>query len=404
MAVWPVEASLSNPRQWILDASFPGTVWGLAILFAFFVIAAPASAQRFETRATHALLMDAETRSVLFQNDAEAPMPPASMAKLMTVAVIFDALRKGRLNIDDEFIVSEDAWRRGGAPSGGSTMFAELGSSIKLSDLLRGIIIQSANDACIVVAEGMAGTEETFADLMNAEARKLGLEDSHFVNATGLPDPRQHVTARDLAKLAIHLIETYPKYYRMYAEPDFTWNRITQRNRNPLLEMNIGADGLKTGYTDESGYGLVGSAVHKGQRLIVVINGTKSKKERAGEARKLIDWGFRAFERTAIFETDEIVAEAKVFGGTQRSVGLVGDGAIELFLPRGSRDLIRGRVVYEAPVSAPIEKGQKIGVLHVTIGDDLTKETQLYAEKNVGIGTIAQRATDGLEELLIGWW
>lgn len=348
--------------------------------------------------------MDAETDTVLFQHEADTPMPPASMAKLMTIAVIFRALDSGRLSLDDEFVVSEDAWRRGGAMAGGSTMFAELGSTIKLSDLLRGIIVQSGNDACIIVAEGVAGTETTFAQMMNAEARRLGLNDSHFVNATGLPDPDQRVTARDLAKLANYVIHTYPEYYKIYSEERFTWNKITQRNRNPLLSMNIGADGLKTGYTEESGYGLIGSALRDGQRLIVVINGTSSDKARGEEARKLLDWGFRAFERSAIFDENEVVADARVYGGTQRSVGLVGDGPIELLLPRGSRDLVRARVIYQAPVSAPIKQGQEIGILRVTIGDDLTKETKLYAAKSVGIGTTRQRAVDGLEELLIGWW
>lgn len=373
---------------------------GIAIVFA----GARAYAQEFETRVPHALLMDAKSETVLFQMEADTPMQPASMAKLMTVAVVFDALENGRLSLDDEFLVSEDAWRRGGAPSGGSTMFAELGSSIKLSDLLRGIIVHSGNDSSIIVAEGMAGTEESFANLMNEEARKLGLHDSHFVNATGLPDPEQYVTARDLAKLANHIIQNYPEYYRIYGEPSFTWNKIMQRNRNPLLEMNIGADGLKTGHTDESGYGLVGSVVQKGQRLIVVINGAKTKRERAAEARKLIDWGYRAFERRVIFDAEEAVTHAKVFGGTQRSVELVGDGEIELLLPRGNSDRIRGRVIYESPVSAPIAKGQQIGVLRLTIGDNLSKETRLYAAQNVGVGTIRQRATDGFEELLIGWW
>ena len=216
--------------------------------------------------------------------------------------------------------------------------------------------------------------------------------------------PDQRVTARDLAKLANFIINTYPEYYPIYAEERFTWNKITQRNRNPLLEMNIGADGLKTGYTEESGYGLIGSAVRDGQRLIVVVNGTSSSKARGEEARKLLDWGFRAFERSILFAKDEVVVEAKVFGGSRRSVGLVGDGPIELLLPRGSRDQIRARVVYDSPVEAPVEAGQRIGVLRVTIGQDLTKETPLYAGQNVGIGTTRQRAVDGLEELLIGWW
>lgn len=368
------------------------------------LLSSPGLAQRYETGAGQAILMDAETETVLFQHEADTPMPPASMAKLMTVAVIFKALKSGQLSLDDEFVVSEDAWRRGGAMAGGSTMFAELGSTIKLSDLLRGIIVQSGNDACIVLAQGIAGSESTFADMMNAEARRLGLDGSFFTNATGLPDPQQRVTARDLAKLANYVIHTYPEYYAIYSEESFTWNKITQRNRNPLLEMNIGADGLKTGYTEESGYGLIGSAVRDGQRLIVVINGTSSAKARGEEARRLLDWGFRAFERSVIFGENEIVADAKVFGGTRRSVGLVGDGPIELLIPRGSRDLIRARVVYEAPVSAPITQGQEIGMIQMTIGDDLTKETTLYAAENVGVGTVRQRAVDGLEELLIGWW
>jgi D-alanyl-D-alanine carboxypeptidase (penicillin-binding protein 5/6) len=283
-------------------------------------------------------------------------------------------------------------------------MFAELGSSIKLSDLLRGMIIQSGNDACIVIAEGMAGTESAFADLMNIEARKIGLTGSHFTNSTGLPDPQQHVTARDLATLANFLIYTYPEYYRIYSEPAFTWNKITQRNRNPLIEMNIGADGLKTGFTKESGYGLVGSAVRNGQRLIVVIGGTKSEKERAEEGRKLLEWGFGTFERTTLFGAQDVVIDAKVFGGSQRSVGLIGKQPIEILLPRGSRNLIKARVIYRSPISAPIEAGQKIGVLQVSVGDDLTKETPLYAAQYVGVGTVPQRAVDGIEELLLGWW
>lgn len=367
--------------------------------------ALPATAQqRFETKAAHAILMDAETGTVLFQHEADKPMPPASMAKLMTEAVVFDAIKSGRLSSEAEFQISEDAWRRGGAPSRTSTMFAALGSSVKVIDLVRGMIIHSANDACIAIAEGMAGSEEAFADLMNEQAQKLGLRGSHFTNATGLPDPKQYVTARDLATLANHIITNFPDFYRIYGEGEFTWNKITQRNRNPLLEMNIGADGLATGSTEESGFGLVGSAVRNGQRLIIAINGTKTDKERAEEARKLIDWGFRAFERTVLFDKDQVVAEAKVFGGSQRHVGLVGAGPIELLLPRGGREQLKARVVYQGPVSAPVQKGQQIGVLRVQLGDDLTKETPLYAANYVGIGTIRQRAVDGVEELLLGWW
>jgi serine-type D-Ala-D-Ala carboxypeptidase (penicillin-binding protein 5/6) len=363
-----------------------------------------ASAQRFETRAKHALLLDAGTGTVLFQKDADERMPPASMAKLMTAAVVFNAIREGRLDLNDEFVISEAAWRQGGANSGGSTMFAKLNSSVRLEDLIRGMIIQSGNDACIAIAEGMAGTEATFANLMNAEARKIGLTNSNFTNATGLPDPNQYVTARDLAKLAKYIIDTYPEFYKIYGETEFTWNKIRQRNRNPLLEMNIGADGMKTGFTEESGYGLVGSAVRDGQRLIVVINGAATDRERGDEARKLLEWGARAFERVSLFGDGEVIAEANVFGGDQTSVGLISKGPLDLLLPVGSRDLIKAQVVYQGPVEAPIEQGRQIGVLRITTTEGLTNEAPLYAATDIGVGTMRERAFDGLEELLLGWW
>lgn len=366
--------------------------------------ALPALAQTYETGAAHAILIDYDTETVLFRKEENAPMPPASMAKLMTMAVVFAAIKDGRLTLNDEFLVSENAWRNGGASSGGSTMFAELGSSIRLEDLMRGIIIQSANDGCIIVAEGMAGSEAAFADLMNQEARRIGLTGSHFRNATGLPDPEQYVTAADLAKLAHYIIATYPEFYRIYSETEFTWNDITQRNRNPLLEMNIGADGMKTGFTEESGYGLVGSAVRDGQRLIVVINGTATDKERAEEARKLIDWGFRAFERVALFADGEIIGEANVFHGDQSGVGLVSKGAIEVLLPLGFTDQMRGRIVYQGPIPAPIDAGQEIGTLLISINNEPLREAKVYAANDVGEGSLTQRAVDGLQELLLGWW
>ena len=382
-------------------ASLAGAVFGFAALA---LAALPATAQRFETRAAHAILIDYNTGTVLFEKDADERMPPASMAKLMTSAVVFDALEIGRLRPDDEFQVSERAWRDGGAKSGGSTMFAKLGSTIRIEDLVRGIVVQSGNDACIVVAEGMAGTEATFADLMNQEARKIGLEKSHFTNATGLPDPNQYVTARDLARLAAYIITEFPEYYKIYGEPEFTWNKIRQRNRNPLLDMNIGADGLKTGHTEESGYGLVGSAVRDGQRLIVVINGTRSEKERAEEARKLLEWGFRAFERVQLFKSGEVIGEANVFGGDRTTVGVVSKGALDLLLPVGSRDQIKAQIVYQGPVRAPVEEGQEIGLIRITTGEGMTKEAPVYAATDIGVGTLRQRSLDGLEELLLGWW
>jgi D-alanyl-D-alanine carboxypeptidase (penicillin-binding protein 5/6) len=269
---------------------------------------------------------------------------------------------------------------------------------------MRGIIIQSGNDACIVVAEGMAGSETSFAELMNAEARKLRLAGSHFTNATGLPDPLQYVTARDLAMIARHIIYDFPEYYPIYSETEFTWNKSRQQNRNPLLDMNIGADGLKTGFTEESGYGLVGSAVREGQRLIMVLNGLGSEKERAEEARKLMDWGFRAFQRVNLFARGEVIAEANVFGGDRSTVGLVGKAGVDMLLPLGSRDLIKGRIVYQGPVAAPIDRGQEIGSLEISMGDEVLQKTPVYAADDVEVGTLSQRAMDGLKELLLGWW
>jgi D-alanyl-D-alanine carboxypeptidase (penicillin-binding protein 5/6) len=369
------------------------------------LIALPADAQqRFETKAVHALLMDADTDTILFQKAADTRMPPASLAKLMTIAVVLDAIKAGRLTPDTEFQVTENAWRNGGANSGGSTMFAKLGSTIKVIDLIHGVIIQSGNDACIILAEGMAGTEKTFANLMNAEARKLGLTNSHFVNSTGLPDPDQYVTALDLARLAKHLIYDFPEYYPIYSQTEFTWNKIKQRNRNPLLEMNIGADGLKTGFTEESGYGLVGSALRDGQRMIMVLNGTKTEKERAEEARKLMDWGLRGFERVSLFRKGEVIADASVFGGTQSSVGVISKTPVDVLLPRGSRDLIKGKIVYKGPVPAPVEAGQQIGTLQITLAEDVLREAPVFAEGDVGKGSLPQRSIDAVKELLLGWW
>src|SRR5262245_41016833 len=246
----------------------------------------------YQTAAPHAILIEAESGTVLFEKGADDLVPPASMSKLMTQEVVFNEIKQGRLAPTTEFRVSTNAWRRGGAPSRTSSMFIPINSKVAVDDLLHGAIIQSANDACIVLAEGISGNESTFAELMTKRARELGLTKSTFGNSTGLPDPRQLMSARELAKLARHIVETYPDYYKYYSEREFTWNKIRQYNRNPLLPMNIGADGLKTGFTKEAGFGLVGSAVQNGLRLIVVVNGLRSEKERADEAKKMLEWGF----------------------------------------------------------------------------------------------------------------
>jgi D-alanyl-D-alanine carboxypeptidase (penicillin-binding protein 5/6) len=301
-----------------------------------------------------------------------------------------------------EFIVSTNAWRRGGAPSHTSSMFIPIHSKVSVDDLLHGAIIQSANDACIALAEGISGSESAFAELMTKRARELGLTKSTFGNSTGLPDPRQLMTSRELAKLARHIIETYPEYYKYYGEREFTWNKIRQFNRNPLLALNIGADGLKTGFTKEAGYGLVGSAVQNGLRLIVVVNGLRSEKERADEAKKMLDWGFHNFQSGLLFAQGQEIAQAKLYGGAKGHVPLTARKEVRLMVPRGSRDKIIARVVYSGPVPAPVQEGQNIGTLKVWRGESVVLEVPLQAAESVGTGSMPGRAFDAAAELMLG--
>jgi len=392
-----------------------GTFAALSMLLASLSqpLAAPATIaggkakdEGFQTAAPTAILIEAESGSVLFEKNADMLAAPASLAKLMTAETVFNEIKEGNIRLDEEFVVSENAWRRGGAPSGGSTMFAPIHSRIKVSDLLQGAIIQSGNDSCIALAEGIAGSEEAFVRLMNGRARELGLTQSNFTNSTGLPDPEQRVTVRELAKLARHIIHTYPEFYKWYGEKEFTWNKIRQLNRNPLLAMNIGADGLKTGYTKEAGYGLVGSAVQNDMRLIVVVNGLKSSSERADESRRLLNFGFNGFEQRLLFAAGQQVGEARLFGGEQRYVALesLGQKPIRLMVPKNSTERILARVVYRGPVRVPVEQGQEIGVLKVWRGDNVALEVPLQAAQSVGDGPLHRRAMDALAEMFGGWF
>ena len=374
-----------------------------AVLFISLQLAAPAGAQVFDSNAPFAILVDAASGTVLYEKNADDLMAPASMAKLMLVEYVFNQLKNGQLSMTDQFVISENAWRRGGASSGGSTMFAKLDSSVSLADLMRGIIIQSGNDACIAVAEGLSGSEIAFSDVMNDRAAEIGMTSSTFRNSTGLPDPDQRVTARDLAILARKIILDYPEYYPIFAEPEFEWNGINQRNRNPLLKTGIGADGLKTGFTAESGYGLVGSAISNDQRLIVVVNGLESPRARAAEARKLLNWGFRTFRQLTLFDADEVVALASVFGGTKGRVELKADGPVRVMVARASDASLKGRAVYTGPIEAPVEPGRKVGSLKIFQDDRLIQETPLYTAETIGRGELHQRALDSLGELLLGW-
>ena len=304
--------------------------------------------------APHAILIDAENGGVLFERDADKLIFPASLGKLMTAEYVFNEIKEGRIKLTDEYMVSENAWRKGGAPSHGSTMFAAIYSKVPVDDLIHGMIIQSANDACIVLAEGIAGNEAAFAEKLTERARAIGLTKSVFTNSNGLPDPGEQVTTRELGMLARHIIRTYPDFYQLFGQADYTWNKIRQQNRNPLLGAMAGADGLKTGFTKEAGYGLVGSAVQNGLRLIVVVNGVATAKERADEAKKLLEWGFRNFEQRVLFAEGQTIGAAKVFGGASSRVDLVADGVVRVMLPKTGADKLIARIVYNGPVPAPV--------------------------------------------------
>jgi len=359
-------------------------------------------AEGFQTGGAIAALLDAGSNSFLFEKNSDQPFAPASLAKLMTLEYVFNEIVQGRVKLDDEYIISENAWRKGGAPSHGTTMFAAIHSRVKVSDLIQGIIVDSANDACMAIAEALAGNETSFGAMLTKRAREIGLENSVFTNSTGMGDPNMHVTARDMAELARYIMRTYPQFYPYFAARDFTWNNIRQENRNPLLSMGIGGDGLKTGESPESGYSLVGSALQDNLRLIVVVTGARNEKDRGDEAKKLLDFGFHGFESRILFAEGQTIGAAKVFGGDSGYVPLNAAGTVSLMMPRNSNDRLIARVVYSGPVPAPITKGQAIGKLKVWRNDSVALEVPLQAADDVGTGTMSQRAMDGATELMIG--
>src|ERR1700723_44561 len=357
----------------------------------------------FDGDAPTAILTEATSGAVLFEKNADELRAPSSMMKLMTAEVVFHAVKQGDIKLTDEYRVSENAWRRGGAPAGGSTMFAALNSKVSVDDLLHGAIIQSGNDACIVLAEAMAGNERTFAaDFMTKRAREIGLPRSTFANSNGLPDPGNKMTVRELATLARHIIQTYPEFYKLFGEKEFTWNKIKQPNRNPLLNSLEGADGLKTGFTKEGGYGMVGSAVQNGVRLIVAINGLEDPEDRATEAKKMLEWGFRNFEVRTVFAENQTIGYAKVFGGDSRSVALASHEPVKVMVQKNGTDKLIARIVYSGPVRAPFEAGQKVGLVKVWRGGNVAVETPVYATEAVGQGSTMRRAVAGVAELAIG--
>ena len=319
----------------------------------------------FETTAKQAILIDFQTGAVLYAKNADQPMPPSSMSKMMTVYMVFKRLHDGRLSLDDLLPVSVKAWKKGG-----SKMFVREGEKVSIEDLLRGIIVQSGNDSSIVIAEGISGSEKSFAEEMSREARKIGLENSTFKNATGWPDEEHLMTARDLAHLITRTIKDFPEYYHYYKEKNFTYSGIKQGNRNPLLYNMSGADGLKTGHTEAGGYGLAASAVRDGRRLIMVINGLEDTRARAKQSKKLLEWGFREFANYPLFVAGETVTEAAVWLGDESSVPLIIDDSLVLSLPKSSRQNMRVEVILDEPIPAPIKKGEALATMQIFTAND----------------------------------
>lgn len=380
--------------------SLPRVLAGLLVTLA---LAGGAVAQTLETKAKQAFVIDADTGTTLFSKNPDDLIPPASLAKLMTMEVVFNAIKTGKLTLDTTFKVSENAWRKGGASSGGSTMFAELKSEIRLEDLIKGVIVHSANDGCIVIAEGMAGTEDKFAEMMTARAREIGLKRSIFKNSNGLPADGQVVTMRELAQLGLHIFREYPEFYKYYSIQEFTWNGITQRNRNPLLTMGIGADGMKTGFTEASGYAILGSLTRDGKRVFAALSGMATDKERADEAKRVLEWAIRSFEKQSIFAPDEVIGEASVYGGEKAGVALKAKGPVAIMVPVTNRERLIARIVYEGPLVAPVEAGIPVGALKIWVGEALTQETPLFTAEAVGLGSMTDRVFDAIGELMVGW-
>ncbi|WLS02237.1 D-alanyl-D-alanine carboxypeptidase family protein [Shinella oryzae] len=382
----------------------------LFILLAFLVLLPGfASAQSaapqagFDVKAKQVYLIEAETGTVLFARAEDEAVPAASLAKLMTMATVFKALAAGETTLETQYPVSEYAWRTGGAPSRTSTMFAALKSNIRVEDLIRGIAVQFANDACIILAEGLAGSESTFAERMTKEARALGLERSVFANATGLPNPGNKVTMREMVVLARHLQTTYPERMGYFVEPEFAWNKIAQRNRNPLLALNIGITGFVTGFSEEGGYSIVASVNRDGKHLLLAMGGLENDKVRIEESRRIIEWALSSFERRTLFREGETIADASVYGGASGKVPLVAGEQVDVFLPKDNSQRLVARVVYTWPLRAPVQPGQAVGTLRISNEKQLLREVPVKTAGTVDVGTLRSRALDALVELFFFW-
>jgi D-alanyl-D-alanine carboxypeptidase (penicillin-binding protein 5/6) len=353
--------------------------FAVALAVVLVTAAMPAAhAASIETIARQAILMDITSGTVLLDKGADQRMPPSSMSKIMTMYMVFQALKNGRLTLDSMLPVTERAWRMQG-----SKMFVELHNSIKVDDLIRGVIIESGNDACIVLAEGLGGSEQAFAELMNTQARALGLKDSNFANATGWPDPNHYMSARDLALLAEHLIRDFPQHYHYYSQREFVYHGIKQGNRNPLLYRNIGVDGLKTGHTDAAGYGLTASAERDGRRLVLVVNGLPSMQTRADESARLIEWGFREFNTYPLFKAGDTIEQIPVWLGAQSTLPVTVADDLKVTMARTERTGMKVSLVASSPLAAPIHKGDSVGKLVITAPGFVTREVPVVASQDI---------------------
>ena len=377
------------------------------IINKFLIIAAAAgalfslSAEAYETKARNAILMDAQTGEYLFVKDHQKMVPPASMSKLMTIYLLFDELKKGNISLEDNFSVSENAWQKGGAATGGSTMFLKIGDEVKVEDLIRGIIIQSGNDACIVAAENIAGTEEEFVAMMNEKAAEIGLNNSNFANSTGLPHPDHKMSVEDLAKLSEMIINEFPEYYHIFSQKEFTYNGIKQGNRNPLLYSLNGADGLKTGHTEEAGFSLTASAKRGDRRLIAVMAGMKSNKERAEESNSLMTYGFSEFDNYNLLNADEDIVQIPVWYGKEKTVAAGVQKDVIKTMQRIKSKSAKIKVYYDKPITAPIEKGQKVGKIVVEYDENKTSYP-LIAKNDVARVGVFGKFMANIKYLILG--
>lgn len=355
------------------------------------------------TKAKQVFMIEAETGTILLNKKADELVQSASLMKLMTAEYVFHLLKSGSLKLETEFPVSEHAWRTGGALSRTSTMFAALKSRIRVEDLLKGAIVQQANDACIILAEGISGSDSAFTEKLNARARDIGLKRSTFANASGLPDEGNRMTMRELVMLSRQLHDNYPEYFPYFAIRDFEWNKIRQRNRFPLFASVEGSDGFATGYSEDAGYGMVATVERNGVRLYLAMSGLASPKEREDEARNILEWGLSAFEKRQIFAAGEVIGDVPVYGGADSRVSVAAKAPVSIFQDKRLPDRVTARIAYDWPFKAPVEKGAQVGALRLYNGEEVLQEVPVYAQNEVRSGSLTGRALDAVWELLFFW-